>query len=70
MTLGKRIRELRGDIPQTKLARRAGVSRAALIAWELDESVPSLTNAAALAKALNVSLTELAQEQPPVEEAS
>lgn len=60
---GDRVRELRRarDLSQEELAFRAGVHRTYLGGIERGERNPSLKNIAAIANALNVTLTELFQ---------
>ena len=59
--LGARVRELRlmRNLSQEELAFRAGVHRTYLGGVERGERNPSLKNIAAIAKALDVTLTEL-----------
>jgi len=57
--LGKRIRMARNEarLTQPQLADRAGVGHwTSVSAWERGENRPTLTNAAALADALDVSV--------------
>lgn len=59
MHLGDRIRELRGDLPQSHLADKLGVSRATVNGWELGRYGPSRDLLPALAGALNVTIDDL-----------
>jgi transcriptional regulator with XRE-family HTH domain len=58
---GKRVRELRlaRGLSQEELAFRAGVHRTYLGSIERGERNPALKNIAAIAKALDVTLSEL-----------
>jgi transcriptional regulator with XRE-family HTH domain len=58
---GERVRELRQakGLSQEELAFKAGVHRTYLGGIERGERNPALKNIAAIAKALNVSLSEL-----------
>lgn len=47
-----------------QLEKETGISNAALCQYENGNSEPSFTNAARIAKALNLSLDEIAQEAP------
>ena len=59
--LGDRVRELRSErkLSQEELAYKAGVHRTYLGGIERGERNPSLRNIAAIAKALDVTLSEL-----------
>ena len=58
---GEQVRKLRlaMDLSQEELAFKAGVHRTYLGSIERGERNPSLKNIAAIAKALNISLSEL-----------
>ena len=59
--IGDNIRHyrLRGNMTQTALARRVGVSRVTIFRYEHGLSVPDVLTANALAKALGVTLAQL-----------
>ena len=61
MTLGQKIYKLRTERKwsQEKLAEAVGVSRQAVSKWELDESVPDVSNIITLSKIFNVSTDHL-----------
>ena len=40
MTVGEKLKDLRGDRPQTSVAKEIGISRSALIKYENDERLP------------------------------
>jgi transcriptional regulator with XRE-family HTH domain len=40
MTVGERLKDLRGERPQTIVAKEIGISRSALIKYENDERLP------------------------------
>ncbi len=40
MSIGKRIREIRGDLPRSEFADRIGVSPRSLERWEQDDTIP------------------------------
>ncbi len=40
MTAGERLKDLRGERPQTIVAKEIGISRSALIKYENDERLP------------------------------
>jgi transcriptional regulator with XRE-family HTH domain len=69
VTLGANIRRHRRaqQMRQKELAARSGVPQSMISAYELDKSVPSVPTLKSLAKALRVSLDDLAwgpQERP------
>lgn len=51
-------------LTQEQLAEKVGVSRQTVAKWESGESVPDLANGDALARALNVTLDDLANYEP------
>lgn len=51
-------------LTQEQLAEKVGVSRQTVAKWESGESVPDLANSDALARALNVTLDNLANYEP------
>lgn len=59
---GQRLRDLRGEIPQAKLARALGVSRSRVIAWEAGED-PRFSNAVAIAELFGVTLDSFIEEE-------
>ena len=58
MTIGEKIKNLREqhDLYQEDLAKRIGVSRQAVSAWELDRTIPTIGNAIAMSKVFHVDL--------------
>ncbi len=71
-TMGQRMQRLRlgAGLSQSQLAKKAGIPLGTLKNWEQDLREPSLSKAAALAKAIGCSLDDLAGpvELPKVEE--
>jgi len=57
--LGKRLRALRGDLPQAELAELAGLSQQAISGIERGERMPGLDTAFLLAQGLGVDMNEL-----------
>jgi transcriptional regulator with XRE-family HTH domain len=68
-TIGQKLHRLRlaAGFTQMQLAEAAGVPLSTLQGWEIDRREPGLRAAARLAKALGVSIEELA-DTVPVEE--
>jgi transcriptional regulator with XRE-family HTH domain len=64
--MGERIRALRKrkGLSQEALARAADVTLNAVQKWEKGERVPNLNRAVALARALGVTVGQLAGEEP------
>jgi transcriptional regulator with XRE-family HTH domain len=62
MTFGQNLQKLRerAGLSQSDLARRAGLSLRSLQNWEIDRYLPRIDAAAQLARALGVSLDQLA----------
>ena len=63
---GKRAKELRENakLTQQELAIRVGVARQTIVSWEKGAFSPDSENLHALAKALEISVSELLNEQP------
>lgn len=70
MNIGNKISELRkkNNYTQEELAEKLNVSRQTISKWELNETSPSLEDAAKLAKIFHVSLNELVGEENILEE--
>lgn len=70
MNIGNKISELRkkNNYTQEGLAEKLNVSRQTISKWELNETSPSLEDAAKLAKAFHVSLNELVGDKNVLEE--
>lgn len=67
-TLGQRIKQLRlgRGMTQEELARlMGGPNRGQISKWESDTDTPSLNNLQGLAKALNVTIDELVNDEAP-----
>ena len=64
MTIGRRIRGLRGWMPQRELARRVGVSLTTISDWERGRSEPLSGKLAAIAQALGVTIGDLFVPDP------
>lgn len=64
MTIGERIKKLREDrgLYQEELAKKIGVSRQAVSAWELDRTLPTIGNAIAMAKVFDCDLNDISGE--------
>lgn len=62
------IRARRGElgITQSELAKKAGVTRAAMCRYESGERVPTLDTAVRLSRALGINLDQLAGREPLV----
>lgn len=58
------------ELSQAEVARRIGVDRRTVIAWEAGEMQPSLENAVAWAKAIDLDLADLVTEAAATEAAS
>lgn len=66
-----RIRRLRfdhGEMTQQALAEKAGVTRQTIIALEANKYVPSLLLAYRIARVFNVSIEEVFQLEPPIQD--
>ena len=59
MTIGEKIKVLRGDESQAKLAEAVGVSPSAISMFETDQRIPRDETKKALAKYFGVSVEEL-----------
>ncbi len=59
MTVGEKLRELRGNRPREEIAKEVGVSVSALAMYELDERIPRDEIKVRLANKYNVSVQEL-----------
>lgn len=68
-TFHKRLYELRTkkNMTQDELASKVGVSRQAISKWERGEGLPDLYNVSLLAKALDVSVDDLLNDNPKEE---
>lgn len=64
MTIGERIKYLReqNGLYQEELAKKIGVSRQAVSAWELDRTLPTIGNAIAMAKVFGCDLNDISGE--------
>lgn len=60
MSLGNRIKQIRGDISQHDLAKLLKVDRSTVASWEIDRREPDLATLAKLADLFNVSVDWLA----------
>lgn len=62
------IRARRGElgITQSELAKKAGVTRAAMCRYESGERIPTLDTAVRLSRALGINLDQLAGREPLV----
>lgn len=63
MNLGNNILELRKNLQlsQEKLGEKVGVTRQTILNWELEQTTPDTYQLIALAKALNVSIDTLVE---------
>lgn len=59
MTIGEKLRALRGNKSQAEIAEAVGVSVSAISMFEMDQRVPRDETKIALAKHFNVSIEEL-----------
>ena len=59
LKIGAAIRELRGDITLSNLAKEIGVTPQELSRWELGHREPSITNLVRIAQALRVKVDRL-----------
>jgi transcriptional regulator with XRE-family HTH domain len=68
--MGERLQRLRlaRQLSQSQLARAAQVPVRSLQSWEQGKRIPAFDTAARLARALGVSLDELAGDEPPAGE--
>ena len=57
--LGKRLRELRGDVPQLQFAKRLGISKSSLNRMELGEQNVSLKTLDTLCRRLKLDVGDL-----------
>lgn len=71
MTLGQRIQQhrIRLGLSQEGLGEKLGVSRQSVSKWEADGAVPDTDKLIALSKLFGITLNELLQVEPPVQEA-
>ena len=60
MSLGARLKYLRGDISQTELAKLLKVDRSTIASWEINRREPDLAMLAQIADMFNVSIDWLA----------
>lgn len=60
MSLGQRIKQIRGRMSQTELSRLLKVDRSTVASWEIDRREPDLATLSLLADFFNVSLDWLA----------
>ena len=63
MTIGEKLRKLRGNRQREEIAKEVGVSVSALAMYELDERIPRDEIKVRLANKYNVSVQELFFEQ-------
>ena len=63
MTIGEKLRKLRGNRPREEIAKEVGVSVSALAMYELDERIPRDEIKVRLANKYNVGVQELFFEQ-------
>ena len=59
MTIGEKLRKLRGNRPREEIAKEVGVSVSALAMYELDERIPRDEIKVRLANKYNVGVQEL-----------
>ena len=60
MSLGQRIKQIRGNLSQTELSRLLKVDRSTVASWETDRREPDLKTLSQLADLFNVSIDWLA----------
>lgn len=64
MSLGQRIKKIRGNITQTELSKLMKVDRSTIASWEINRREPDLESLSLLADLFNVSIDWLAGRTP------
>lgn len=59
MTIGEKLKKLRGKVPQSVVAKAVGVSTSAISMFEMDQRVPRDETKKALASYFDVSIESL-----------